>query len=144
MAVAMIYPIAEHGCDRKSEKGSSFGAKLEGFSAARLSKARTVLAHAPDLARGVLTGNPSLDVAYEKAIELKKEAETDDQKMKRLRADAPDLVDASDHGGSQQSHEKGRVTLGQRHQRIDQTILALVLVDLLEPIDLCPVGISQL
>src|ERR1700694_5786179 len=42
-AMAMIYPEAPHGSDRKGKKGSSLAPKLEGFSSARLSQARLVL-----------------------------------------------------------------------------------------------------
>jgi hypothetical protein len=61
MAHAMIYPDAEKG-GRGKKKNSS---ETEGFSGTRLSMARTVLANAPDLARGVLVGSEHLDKAYE-------------------------------------------------------------------------------
>ena len=43
IALALLYPEPEHGGARK--KGSSSEAKLEGFSKARLSQARAILAH---------------------------------------------------------------------------------------------------
>jgi hypothetical protein len=51
MAVAMIYPEAEKGGrSKKSSVSKEFGGE-------RLSCARTVIAFAPDLASGVLSGS---------------------------------------------------------------------------------------
>ena len=52
MAVAMIYPDTEQGKKTSSE--------TEEVSSTRLSIDRTVLEHAPDLARQVLTGSASI------------------------------------------------------------------------------------
>ena len=58
----MIYP--EPAKLRRKGSGSVVSTE-QGFSAERLSRARTVLASAPDLARGVLAGSEPLDRAYE-------------------------------------------------------------------------------
>jgi hypothetical protein len=64
MAHAMIFPEADTAYPgKKSREGKLLETKS--FSGARLSQARTVLAAAPDLARGVLNGSEPLDKAYE-------------------------------------------------------------------------------
>ena len=65
MAVAMIYSDPKRGTH--SELNKSTGGLS--FDKALLSHARTVLKHAPDLARQVLTGSDSLDDAYKMARE---------------------------------------------------------------------------
>ena len=68
MAVAKIYPASEKGGrGKKSSKTEEF--KVTG---AHLSRARTFLRYAPDLAANVLTGSSSLDVAYKTAREVKR------------------------------------------------------------------------
>jgi ParB/Sulfiredoxin domain len=62
-------------------------------SAARIAQAASVLRYAPELADQVLAQTQSLNTAYEKARERKAEAETNDDKMARLRNEAPDLAD---------------------------------------------------
>jgi hypothetical protein len=62
MAVAMVTQPAKGG------RGKTVPV-LEGFSKQRISEARAVLQHAPDLARQVLTGSDSLDDAYKMARE---------------------------------------------------------------------------
>src|SRR5262245_794153 len=51
MAHAWLYPDAKHGGARK--KGSTSETKLDGFSAARVSQARKVLAFSRELAEAV-------------------------------------------------------------------------------------------
>jgi hypothetical protein len=63
MAVAMMYPQAKHGGDRKS-KSSGLKRLDAPVGKAMLSRARTVLANAPELARNVLDGSKSLYDAY--------------------------------------------------------------------------------
>jgi hypothetical protein len=91
MAVAMVYPEAEHG--GKRPRGSSSETKLDGFSKARLSQARTVLAHASDLAPGVLAGTEFLDAAYAIAVKRKQAVMAIEAQVERLREGAPDLAD---------------------------------------------------
>jgi hypothetical protein len=55
-----------------------------------------ILAHAPDLAPMVLAGSMPLNEAYTKAQEAKRNAESDEAKMLRLRTEAPDLADQID------------------------------------------------
>lgn len=58
----------------------------------KLSEARTVLRHAPDLAEEVVTGRRSLESAYNTACERKEEAEEAEYRMQELREKAPDLA----------------------------------------------------
>ena len=62
MAVAMIYPETQQG-----RKGASKVSVEVGFSAQRLSQARTVLRALPETAKAVLAGTVKLDAAYEEA-----------------------------------------------------------------------------
>lgn len=63
MALAMIYPEPEKGGrGRKSTE-------TVGFSAQRLSYARTVLREAPNQAYRVLRGTEKLDAAYQSVME---------------------------------------------------------------------------
>jgi hypothetical protein len=55
MATAMIYPVGTPG--KKSK--TSLATKVVGFSQARLSQARAVLAHWPPIATAVLAGSKS-------------------------------------------------------------------------------------
>src|SRR5262249_15127400 len=57
MAHAMIFPEPE----QRGRGNKRKDLEPKDFSAARLSQARTVLATAPDLARGVLNGSETLD-----------------------------------------------------------------------------------
>ncbi len=61
MAVAMIYPEPEKG--GRGKKGAGSG-EFSGLSHQRISEARTVLRHEPDLASLVLNGSEKLDAAY--------------------------------------------------------------------------------
>jgi hypothetical protein len=95
MLTAMMYPQALHGGARK--KGSSLETKHENFSAARLSQARTVLRYLPETAKAVLTGKP-LDEAYKEALVEKANNESQETKIARLKAHAPDLAELVEAG----------------------------------------------
>ena len=62
-------------------------------SAERLSRARTVLQYAPDLADNVLTGATSLDAAYQVARKRNDDAATGESRLADLRARYPELAD---------------------------------------------------
>jgi hypothetical protein len=87
IATAMIYPEAEKG-----GRGKKAVLNTE-FSSGNLSHARTVLRHTPDAAALVLTGALSLDAAYKNAQDLLRAAEGQEEGMRRLRAEHPDLAD---------------------------------------------------
>lgn len=87
MATAKIYPEPEKGGRGKN------CSVAEGFSKNHLSKARTVLNHAPELADSVLTGSLSLDKAYEQAKFRKEAANNHEAEFARLGEGAPDLAD---------------------------------------------------
>jgi ParB-like chromosome segregation protein Spo0J len=91
MAHALLYPEAKHGGTRK--KGSSLENKLENVSAARLSQARQVLRHSPELALAVRDGIVPLDEALKKIKDDQKALQSVEAMTARLRAEAPDLAD---------------------------------------------------
>jgi hypothetical protein len=67
-----------------------------GVSQSALSQAEVILKYAPGLADQVLfSKSETFDGAYSKARALKAEAETNEEKMERLRNEAPDLADLS-------------------------------------------------
>ena len=63
MTVAKIYPEPKRGSHSELKNSTEHF----GFDKGYLSRARTVLRFAPDLADGVLTGSTSLDEAYKTA-----------------------------------------------------------------------------
>lgn len=68
-------------------------ARSEGLTKTRLANAVTVLQHAPDLVDAVISGATGLDAAYKTAGERKRDAESAEERMARLRSDAPDLAE---------------------------------------------------
>jgi len=88
MAVAIIYPDPEKG-----GRGQKATVSVEFISPQRLSYARTVLRHAPDLSANVLSGSISLDAAYKVASDLKLGATGEVLRLARLRKHYPDLAD---------------------------------------------------
>jgi hypothetical protein len=80
MAVAKIYP------DRTPRGQSSVS---EGITYERVSSARTVLRHAPDLADQVIAGSLSLDKAYEEARLRKGQADTYEARFQSLKPRRP-------------------------------------------------------
>jgi hypothetical protein len=93
MGHALLYPKAEHGGSRK--KGSSSETKL-GFSKVRLSEARAVLGYSPELAIKVRDGTESLDGAYATVRAERIKLDIKENKLARLRKDAPDLTELVD------------------------------------------------
>ena len=90
MAHAMIFSEAA----KLKRKGSgSFETKDQGFSEGRLSMARTILASAPDLARGILAGSERLDKAYETVRRREGEADNHAARLRDLKKERPDLAD---------------------------------------------------
>lgn len=68
-------------------------ARAVGASQARISQARSVLAHAPELADAVRDGAVSLDAAYATAQDRKRDQASTSARMAAVRAAAPDLAD---------------------------------------------------
>jgi len=85
MAVGIIYP---ESYDKEAKK--SF--QNENISNAHISRARTVIKHAPDLSGAVLSGAMSLDKAYETAKASKDKASAVDVKLEKLMDSDPDLA----------------------------------------------------
>jgi len=92
MALAMIYPEPEKGGRGKKSEAANL-AETAKFSHRRLNEARAVLRHPRKLAESVIAGTKSLDVALATVEKEKKENDSDEEKLTRLRRDAPDLAD---------------------------------------------------
>jgi hypothetical protein len=75
------------------EVRESFSPKDSTATGVAISKAGTVLEHAPDLADAVVSGATSLDAAYDQARERKVTAKRTAEAMGRIRTDAPDLAE---------------------------------------------------
>lgn len=88
IVVAMIYPEPQ-----KLRRKDSSPFETKELSSGKLSQARTVLRHAPDLADSVINGSISLDNAYEEARIRKCQAETYEARFLSLKIAAPDLAD---------------------------------------------------
>lgn len=86
MALAMLYPEPKRGVHSEFRGGTG------DVSKARLSYARAVLQHAPELAQLVLVGS-SLDAAYQTVRDREQAAASEEAKLARLRAEAPDVAD---------------------------------------------------
>jgi ParB-like chromosome segregation protein Spo0J len=71
MAVAMVYPVPEKGGKGKRSRIQEGLDEPRKTFQNRLSQARTVLAHSPDLAQSVLAGSKLLDAAYDEARKAK-------------------------------------------------------------------------
>lgn len=82
MALAMIYPDPEKGGRGKKANSS----ETKGFSAARLSQARSVLRHSRALAEDVLANRISLDAALAEVHDNERAAASIDEQMAELRA----------------------------------------------------------
>jgi hypothetical protein len=74
-----------------------------GVAQQRISQARTVLEHAPDLADAVIAGAVGLDKAYETARDRKTAAESETAQLERLRAKNADLAASSRHSPADHS-----------------------------------------
>jgi hypothetical protein len=68
-----VYPEPEKTTHGKKSKTKLLLETKTNFSGARLSQARTVLAHSTDLARAVLDGSKALDAAYGEAKKAKQQ-----------------------------------------------------------------------
>ena len=96
MAVAMIYPEPEDAHERGKKGGQGkqlINSTALGFDKALLSHARTVLKHAPDLARQVLQGSAKLTAAHKAAKLIKVDSATQDTRLGELRERYPELAD---------------------------------------------------
>jgi ParB-like chromosome segregation protein Spo0J len=81
----------------ESNKSQIETAKASGISRSRIAYASVVIKEAPDLIDPVLAGM-GLDEAYEKAKDRKKDALSDEGKVKRLERNAPDLAEQVGNG----------------------------------------------
>jgi hypothetical protein len=90
MVLATQYPEPEEvGRGKKGFVAKQFPMVTK----SKLSIARAVIAYAPELVEAVIHGGKSLDSAYEIAVDRKNGAASDEQKMERLRREAPDLAE---------------------------------------------------
>jgi ParB-like chromosome segregation protein Spo0J len=88
MAMAFLYPEPEKGGRGKKSKAL----ETKGFSEARLSQARAVLAFSPALAEDVLKDKTPLDEALKQIKAGEQQSDSKEARMERLRRDAPDLA----------------------------------------------------
>lgn len=93
MQHAMLYPEPA----KIKRKGSgSLEPKEQGFSAARLSQARQVLAHSRELAEAVRDGIESLDDALKTVKQRQNGLKTAEEQLAELRVEAADLAEMVD------------------------------------------------
>lgn len=87
MGVALAYPDAQHGGDRKSSLANKLDPKDFGFSKSLLSQARFVLRHCRDKAEEVLrNAKYPLTVAYEEAQAIvEKQKRDEEERQEQLR-----------------------------------------------------------
>jgi hypothetical protein len=118
MAVAVIYP--EPTAYRRGG-ANSFATKE--LAIGSLSKARTVLAMAPDLADSVLDGSVTLDAAYRTAVDRRKTDDWQRLDMDKLSERAPDL--AQRVADSELSLKEAKILLEKRdeqHRNLRRTV----------------------
>lgn len=117
VALAMIYPEPGKGGRGNKAKKSL---ETEGFSAARLSQARSVLRHSRGLAEDVLAKRTSLDKAIATVEEERRAGQSIDAKMAELRRLAPDIADLVDE--ERISLDAGMTELRTRQRREDEAL----------------------
>jgi hypothetical protein len=100
----------------------------------RVSHARVVRDHAPDLADSVITGAMSLDEAYKIARENKEKAEGVEAQLARLRGEDPELADKVVEGeltlAGAWAERKARAAEQQRRRRVSTHLLCEVVPSL--------------
>ena len=116
MGVAIIYPTPQKG--GRGKKGSVME-EFNTFGAAHLSRARTVLKHAPELADNVMCGALSVGAAYDMAIERKAARILNEEQWADLRRRYPDLAD--DAKQDLLTFEEARAEADRRDQQEIQT-----------------------
>ncbi len=93
MAVAILYPEAEKGGRGKKGSQSKRAAEIAGVSHRRVQQARQVFGFSRELAAAVRDGAKKLDEALEEATTAQERIESDEEKLARLTAEAPDLTE---------------------------------------------------
>jgi hypothetical protein len=114
MIMAKIYP------DRTPRGQSSVS---KGITYERVSLARIVLRHAPNLAESVIAGSLSLDKAYEEARIRKGQADTYESRFNALKESAPDLAELVVE--ERLGLEEAQVALDERLSRIRRDKIGL-------------------
>jgi len=92
MRLALLYPQAEQGGRGKKDQARK-STEAGGFSYRRVQDARTVLHHSRELALAVRDGTKPLDEALAEVTASRKNMESAEAQMARLRAEAPDQAD---------------------------------------------------
>lgn len=108
MAIAMMCPETEQG------KRSTSVLKTE-VSRHYISQARTILKHAPALAKSVQSGSATLSESYKTALQSKHAAESGGEAYDELRDKAPDLADLVT--GDQMGLSEAISTYNEREQK---------------------------
>lgn len=132
MAVAWLYPEPEKG--GRGNKGKA--AETADFSQRRLREARAVYRHSPELAKAVRDGIIPLDKALKDVEAARRELESTEAQLKRLRGMAPDLADLVEE--ERMKLDEATKVLESRignQQRVERTATELLsrLVDMVHP-----------
>jgi flagellin-specific chaperone FliS len=77
----------------KRDASAHEASRETGIHQTMISRARFIIEHEPKLVDEVLAGIKSLDLAYDEAKANEKKAQSDESKLKRLSAKAPDLAE---------------------------------------------------
>jgi ParB-like nuclease domain len=122
MAVAMVFPEPSKAHSRQRGLVSETKTSLDRLhvSATRLSQARAVLRGAPDLAALVLGGSKGLDAAIEEVRQRIASTNSEEERMARLHAEAPDLVSMV---AEQRLTLTGAIAELEERQRLNRQIL---------------------
>jgi hypothetical protein len=104
MGWAMLYPEPPKG--GRGKKSETVDETSTLFSAKRLQIARAVLHYFAELAQSVMAGTISLDEAFKDVKEKRQRDTSIDEKMERLRTEAPDLA-------ARVEDETDKLTLGE-------------------------------
>lgn len=127
---AMVAARAMILSETKSESRSV--AKSIGTSSARISQASVVLEFAPDLVDAVIAGAHGLDAAYQTARDRKTAADSDENRLARLRAEDPELADKVIEGelslAGAEAERKARATEEARQRRVATHLLCETVV----------------
>lgn len=121
MRLALLYPEP----DKRGRGNKGKAAETADFSQRRLREARTVLAFSREWALAVRDGSRKLDEVLKEVQEARRNLETVETKMARLRAEAPDLAElVTEERDERLSLDEAIAKLERR--KIDETQFALI------------------
>lgn len=136
MMAARAHPEADAvgGRGRKGVAATQFPM----VSRDKLSHARTILAHAPDLADSVIAGTHSLDAAYEEAQRRRGAVSNESVRLRKLAQVRPDLADAvtEERMSLDQAEAKAKADAEERKQQ--RWAITMNIVDGVNALDRLP------